>query len=261
MKVFKLSLSIIALALMAPGNAWALPVGAPGFSLHHTKQEFSVMGGVGYTRRVVDGEFFDEDLYDTQGSFRFLVRAQYAVMPWLAPSLTLGLGDRTRRLTRFSSELGPLVGLGVRIDPLIQRDTVGLGMAIVIQSSYERSPGQGTYRSPESLAPDAESAERRTSVASVFHGEATLLFSRKDGRLALYGGPKLDYDATSFSERKVFRNNDGVIVESRAETTSPQLPIGLVVGIDYDVTPQVFFTFEMENFHQDSAYLLVGGRW
>ena len=242
----KLLLIVVGMILLAAPAA-ASPVGAPGFSLYHKEQDFSVSGGAGYTHRRVRSDTFDDNQYDTQGSFRTLVRAQYAVLPWLTPMGTVGLADRRRRLTEFSGELGLLAGVGLRVDPIIQRQATGFGVALLLQGSYERSPGRGHTRVPSALGCMRESDERMADAATTWHGEATLLISRKEGRISFYGGPKVDYDLTRYEERE--------------EWVRPQNPFGIVIGVDYDVTPEVFFTAEMENFHKDSIYLLVGGRF
>lgn len=237
-------LIVVGLVFLA-SPALASPVGAPGFSLYHKDQDFSVSGGAGYTHRQVRSDSFDEDKYDTQSSFRTLVRAQYAVLPWVTPMATLGLADRRRRLTDFSGELGILAGGGVRLDPIIQRHATGFGVSVILQGSYERSPGRGTVPVVTDDVVTEEEDQREHSTT--WHGEATVLVSRKEGRISFYGGPKFDYDLTRYSER--------------GEYVRPFNPFGIVIGVDYDVTPEVFFTAEMENFHKDSIYLLVGGRF
>ncbi len=240
-------LTLLSVFIAAP--AWALPAGAPGFALHNREQDFSITGGLGYAHRQVRGAHFADTAYDTQSTIRFVVRGQYAVQPWLTPMLTVGMGDRSRKLTDFSGELGVIAGAGLRIDPVIQRRNTGFGVAVVVQGSYERSSGTGRYR----IFDEDDNRFRESGVlkqadlAQTWHLDATLLFSRKEGRVSFYGGPRFDYDWTYY--------------DTRDELVRPYNPFGIVIGIDYDVTPEVFFSAEMENFHQDSLYILVGGRF
>lgn len=228
-----------------PTVASALPVGAPGFALEQGRRTFAVSGGVGYNYRFMEGSAFKgEDKLDPQKSFRFLVRGELAVLPWLTPLLTVGLADRTRTLTEFDGTLGPLFGAGVRFDPLIQDGDDGIGLALVTQASYEKSIGSGLSRYKDIFTEDYVEQDQ---TAHVYHFEATALISRKEGRFGIYAGPKFDYDRTVYTKRH--------------EVAEPILPVGVVVGVDYDITPEVFFTAEMENFHQDALYGLVGARF
>lgn len=228
-----------------PAVASALPVGAPGFALEQGRRTFAVSGGVGYNYRFMEGSAFkNEDKLDPQKSFRFLVRAEAAVLPWLTPMATIGLADRTRTLTEFDGTLGPLFGAGLRLDPLIQDGDDGIGIAVVTQFSYEKSVGSGLSRYKRIETDDYYEQDQ---TAHVYHFEATALISRKEGRFGIYAGPKFDYDRTVYTKR--------------SEVAEPILPVGVVVGVDYDITPEVFFTAEMENFHQDALYGLVGARF
>lgn len=233
------------LAGLIPSTASALPVGAPGFALEQGRRTFAVSGGVGYTYRFVEGSAFKgQDKLDAQKSFRFLVRGEAAVLPWLTPMVTVGLADRSRTLTEFDGTMGPLLGAGVRFDPLIQEGDDGIGLAIVSQFSYEKSAGSGLSRYKDFFTDEYKEQDQR---ADVWHVEVSAIVSRKEGRFGIYAGPKFDYDRTVFTKRH--------------EITEPILPIGVVVGVDYDITPEVFFTAEMENFHQDALYGLVGARF
>jgi hypothetical protein len=237
-------------ALFAAVPAYALPVGGPGHALDHEDKTFAITGGVGYNYRFVEGESFKgQDKQDDQTSFRFLVRGEVAVLPWITPMVTVGLADRTRDLTEFDGTLGPLVGLGLRIDPLIQRGDSGIGLGIVTQASYEKSTGNGLSTTPVDPFVDPENFTyaEQSQTADTWHAEVSLLLSRKDGRITLYGGPKLDWDRTIYTKR--------------SEEVEPILPIGVVIGVDYDITPEVFFSAEMENFHQDAIYGMVGARF
>ena len=258
---------LLALPFALPSAAWALPVGSPGAALESTRQDMSVTGSIGFTSRRVHGDDFARDRYDTQSSFRFLVRGQYSFMPWFSPSITLGLNNRYRRLTDFSSELGPVLGLGFRIDPIIQRGDSGFGIALVPQLSYESSQGHGHYRvrNGQGLfeeSPDVDGVPETLRYRSrTFHAELSLLFSRKEGRISFYGGPKLDWDHTRYA-RPICDAAQGIQeCDTRTETVRPVHPLGVVVGLDYDVTPQIFFSAEMENFHSSAIYALVGGRF
>lgn len=240
-------LALLLTVLFAATPAFALPVGGPGHALDQEDKTFAISGGVGYNYRFVEGEEFrGQDKQDSQTSFRFLVRAEAAVLPWLTPMITAGMADRTRDLTNFEGTLGPLVGAGLRIDPLIQRSDSGVGISIVTQASYEKSTGNGS-----SLDLDPDEVDERfveqSQTSDTWHVEASVLLTRKDGRVSLYGGPKFDWDRTVYTKR--------------SENTYPILPIGIVIGVDYDITPEIFFTAEMENFHQDAIYGMVGGRF
>ncbi len=252
-------LAAFVLLLAASTAAHALPVGGPGASLYTTDHRFSIMGGAGYVSRQVRGDDFSPNLYDEENSVRLLARAQYSVLPWLSPMFTLGLGDRSRDLIDFDGGLGVMLGLGLRIDPLIQRESVGFGVGVVLQSSYERSSGNGRFQTGSPVNLITESSTRHEMTAQTWHNELSVLFSRKDGRVTFYGGPKLDWNWTYYNRRADAQGE--ALGADTTETTRPADWIGIVLGADYDVTPQVFFTLEMENFHQDSIYLLVGGRY
>ncbi len=242
MKRLVLMLGMLAVAK----TTWALPVGGPGYALAQDDRQFSITGGLGYSYRPVEGEnFAGEDRQDYQSSFRFLLRAQAAVVPWFTPGLYIGYGDRSRSITDFEGALGPILGLGLRFDPLIQEGESGIGVAVIPQFSYENSKGQGkvTRRDPFGF----KSISLESDTATTWHAELTALVSRKEGRLGFYAGPKFDYDRTVYT--------------SRSEVVEPQLAFGVVVGVDYDITPQIFFTVEMENYHQDALHAMVGGRF
>jgi hypothetical protein len=242
MKRLVLLLGILAVAK----PSFALPVGGPGFALDQDDRKFAVTGGLGYTYRPVEGEnFAGEDRKDYQSSFRFLMRAEAAVLPWFTPGVYLGYGDRSRSLTAFEGTLGPIFGFAARLDPLIQKHDSGIGIAVIPQFSYENSVGRGKVTRRNRFGDKTVAEESET--ATTWHYETTALLSRKEGRVGLYAGPKFDYDRSVYT--------------SRHETVTPILSFGVVVGVDYDITPQVFFSAEMDNFHQDALHVLVGGRF
>lgn len=242
MKRLVLMLGILAVAK----TSWALPVGGPGYALAQDDRQFAITGGLGYSYRPVEGEnFAGEDRQDNQGSFRFLLRAQAAVLPWFTPGIYVGYGDRSRSITDFEGTLGPILGFGLRFDPLIQDGDNGIGIAVIPQFSYENSKGRGKVTRTDAVGFKSRSEESET--ATTWHSELTALVSRKEGRVGMYAGPKFDFDRTVYT--------------TRSEVVEPQLAFGIVVGVDYDITPQIFFTAEMENFHQDALHGMVGGRF
>ena len=157
----------------------------------------------------------------------------------------LGYGDRSRSLTKFDGAMGPLVGAGARIEPLQQHRDRGITVTLFPQVSYAKSAGRGLVNRRDWKGDIYSTQDADTATTWQF--ETSLLVSRKDGRVTIYAGPKFDWESTHYSTRN--------------ETVDPVLPIGVVVGLDYDVTPEVFFMAEMENFHQDAIHLMVGGRF
>jgi hypothetical protein len=241
------AISLVCLAAWLPRPAHALPVGGPGFALAQEDKTFAVTGGVGYSYRLVEGDAYKgQNKIDTQTSLKLLVRAEAAVLPWFTPMLTVGMADRTRYLGKFDGTLGPLVGAGVRFDPVIPERDGGVGFAVLAQGSWEQSSGTGNSLDVDP-DPDVESFVDQTQRADTWHVELAPIIAFKQARVGLYAGPKLDYERTVYTKR--------------SEDVTPRLPVGVVIGVDYDITPEVFFTAEMENFHQDAIYGLVGGRF
>lgn len=242
--------ALFALFVALAPSVYALPVGGPAAPLR--PQQFSGQAGVGYTHRQVAGDHFGRDKFDSQSSFRFLLRGEYAVTRWFTPIVTLGLNDRSRRLTDFEGRLGALFGVGARFD-IVQDVPSEFSLSLIGQVSYENSEGTGRYRIKDSITgefSESKANDERADSARVWHSEATLLFAKRSGFITFYGGPKLDYDWTYYRTRK--------------EEVRPFYPFGLAIGVDYQVTdrsPDVFFTLEMENFSQDAIYAMVGGRF
>ena len=156
--------------------------------------------------------------------------------------------DAERSLTGFAGNLAWGGGGDLRLYGLLQED-YGINLALAGGYGYLRN--RGTIPDP-----NADGARIETSITThEYYGG--IVVSRTARIWNLYGGV-LWYGAqvrqpTAYNVHTGPGNDDGIYQRAAAA-----VPLGIFAGIDYFVTPLVYFSFEAQNFHDDLIAAAIG---
>lgn len=226
-----------AAVLLATTPATAVVLGSPGAPSPAFSARMSA--GFGYTARALDNS---AALRDRLRRFSFYGRLSLMATDWLELIGIVGGADGRRSLTDFSGNLGIGGGGSVRFYLMRQEDfeiNVGLGGGAEVWKNKGNSPDPagGNILISDQLK------ERQ------FHGQ--LVLSRAFQTWNLYGGFVYNY-------AQVRQRGLGNAPAGTARNEEALTPYGLVVGVDYFVTPLVYFNLEGQNFHEDSIFASVG---
>ncbi len=201
-------------------------MGVPGFIA--AQGDWVVGAGFGW-RSTVLLDKPSNGRYDAIQGFEMLGKVGYQATSWFMPQLLVGATTLTRDLTGFSSFLRPDVGLMFRFVPLHKEK----GFSFAIDSGGLYASLKGTNNVSSNVKAHKVDAvggvtfsycmDRACAFAG---GRYTMLWLREDG------------------SKNLLKHMGGVYG-----------------GVDYYVTPNIFFSAEAQNFDGDALYVGVGGRF
>lgn len=214
----KRSVLILCLSLFIPSPVFATHIG--GMSLPPGKNRLSFGAHVGYPERSVSSDRNEA----TSGSIQLLARGEYGAYTRLGLFIEGGVSDLRFKDDGFRGILGGAFGLGMKgviFDPEEQKTNVCFFL--------------------EGLTFKSESSDRR---ALVFEYQAALLVEFTAENTTTYGGLKvsqMDITLKPYKEKYSSDNN-----------------LGALFGMDYLVTPQVYFNGEIQIYDQQAIFVSVG---
>lgn len=254
--------ALVALGLLAPAPALAIVVGHPGAP----SPPFSLQGsaGLAYTARDLAPPAGDSGellvpIEDRLRRFRVFGRVGVDVHERLSLWGLLQGATAQRNLTEFDGVMGVGGGGGVRAHALRQDDfgvNLTLGAGALFLSNNGTTP---QYDDQGEVIPNQRVDDRLTELE--LQGE--LLFSRSFQVWNLYGGvlwnPIRVRQENPPSKRLLRDQPDPLLTDERRVGELWMLdPVGIVVGVDYFVTPLVYTSIEAQNLHTDAISLSVG---
>jgi hypothetical protein len=230
------------LALGMPGAAAALPVGlgsspTPAFSLR--------LGvGLGYGLRELDnGREYRDSLrrLTVLGRVSAMVHDRVEVIGFFHGA------DGDRHLADFQGRMGMGGGGGARVWALLQEQAgVNLGLGAVYGYTENRGTTGDDDRRNRTGRHDDWLKEHQLQV--------DLVLSRRVQNWTVYGGALFD----RVWLKQTYPSAIDEALYGPLGKAKGELPVGIVVGIDYFVTPLVFFSLEGQNFHEDALYASIG---
>jgi hypothetical protein len=198
---------------------------------------FSAAAMVGFAFRDVH-VIRDEDTGEMATSSRLLVKAQFAPLKFLGVYGTIGAADWRMRDIGLESVLGVWYGGGVRLRvfPWFWEDKGFLNVEL---------DGQIAALSTRSGNADLKAFGDDDVRVEYWEYQASLLVSK---RFEVF----VPYLAVCY-------NRSGVqFAPGGSLNARPDFPWGALVGLEYFVTPQVFFTAEVHIFTENSIYVGAG---
>lgn len=238
-----ISLTLV-LGILKPSSAAAVAVGLPGAPT----PSFSLRGniGLGYSYRQLDGKNAAGDpLIDSVK--RFLIVGKISMLPldWLELGGTVLGADAKRTLTNYKGELGVGGGGFVNFHPLRQEDfdinlTLGGGVEVIRNHGTAPSTDASQYAAGQRIPADLKERD--------YFGYA--LVSRSTKTWNFYGG--FLWNLADVRQQHVLQSYpDLAKVKGRSQ-------FGMVIGVDYFITPMVYFGLEGQNFNQDQILGSIG---
>ena len=210
---------LVSIALLAATAATAAPVGAPAQALR--PMSFSVSALVGFALRDVHDDQ-DSGIGEMATSSRLLVKATFAPTRFLGLYGTVGAADWRMREAGLESVLGVWYGGGfrLRVFPWFWQENGFLNADTKTFGPHDVRVGYWEY-------------------------QATLLASKRFEVFVPFVG--------------VCYNRSGVhFAPGGSRNARPDFDWGALVGLEYSITPQVYFTGEVHIFTENSFYLGAG---
>lgn len=232
----------VALAALTPGRAGAQPAGlggapTPAFSM-------KLGAGLGYGHRELDN---DRAYRDSLRRLSILGRISLQVHDRVE-LLGVFLGaDGDRKLADFLGRMGMGGGGGARGWLLLQEQA---GVNLGISAQYGYTENRGTTGDDDRRNPTS----RHDDWLMEHQLQIDLLLSRRVQNWDIYGGAVFD----RIWLRQVRPSTADEDLYGPLGKAKGEMPVGIVVGIDYFVTPLVFFNLEGQNFHEDALYGSIG---
>lgn len=234
----------LAIPLLFADPAAAVPVGLTGAPTPAFSMRMST--GFGYISRELDNT---QQYRDRLGRLAIVGRASIMVHDHVEVIAGLHGMDASRRLSDFEGRIGLGGGGGAR-GWLTLQDRFGLNTGI--GAVYYYTENRGT--SPDPTIERNRPRGRQDDWLKEHQIKVDLTLSRSFQNWNFYGGALYNwvrirqaYPAPDFEDRF------GPL--RRAGT---DMPFGIFVGVDYFITPLVFFSMEGQNFHEDSLYASIG---
>lgn len=235
--------ALIATAVaLTPAAAAALPVGVggaptPAFSLR-------MAAGLGYAQRELDNsrEFRDSlRRLSVLGRLSAMVHDRVEIIGFFHGA------DGDRHLADFQGRMGMGGGGGVRLWGLLQEQGgVNLGLGAVYGFTENRGTTGDDDRRNRGGRHDDWLKEHQLQI--------DLLLSRRVQNWTVYGGAMFD----RIWLRQAYPSAADEALYGPLGKAKGELPVGIVVGIDYFVTPLIYFSLEGQNFHEDALYGTIG---
>ncbi len=218
------TLLTVAATLLLAGTAQAAQTG--GLASPVGPGGLAVSATLGYGERDVrDGR--DDEVT----ARRILFRGQFGVLDGVDLYGTLGLGDLDFDRADFSGSLGETFGGGVRLG-LMNFPESSVKLVLDLQGEYLRTA-------------DGSKRVRHQAYHAATYLVREIGAARRVGYLFPYGGLRVSY-----------ARYDG----RRLDDYEGDNFVGVFGGVDYFVSPNVFFAGELHLFDENSLYLGVGYR-
>jgi hypothetical protein len=191
------------------------------------------VGGLAVSATLGYGQTDVEDGRDDQvDSHKVLFRAEYGVADALDLYATLGLTDADFDHEDFHGSLGETLGAGVRYGLLNFRESA-LKLVLDLQGEYFRSK-------------DGDQKVQQQAYHLAAYMVKEIGAAGRVGYIYPYGGLRVSY--------AYYNGSNGV------DNYTAQDFVGVFGGLDYFVTPNVYFSGELHLFDETSFYMGVGYR-
>ncbi|RMF18266.1 MAG: hypothetical protein D6761_03015 [Candidatus Dadabacteria bacterium] len=232
-------LVIATLGLALPAPAWCVVFGSPGAPT----PAFSLRGsvGLGYSVRPLNGRNNSGDPLRDELK-RFMVLGKLSILPldWLEIGALIGGADAKRNLTDFQGSLGINGGGYLTFHPLLEDD---FGINISLGGGMQASRNDGDVPDPAGAA-----GVRRSTTLKEKQYFAHITLSKTFKVWNFYGGATWNLSDVRHGLAATPTLGD---VEGRSQ-------FGMFVGVDYYVTPLIYFSLEGQNFHEDALFASIG---
>ncbi len=236
--MFRLLLLAAPMVLLSPVHAGAAAIGLPGAPSPAFSMRASV--GLGYSSLALDNRASERD--DLQ---RLQIVSRLSLIPvdWLEFGGTLMAADARRSRTKFRGNMGVGGGVDLRFYPILQ-ERFEINVAIGGGALFIRNEGD----TPGTISPRGTRVDDSLRTRQ-YHAE--LILSRAFDTWNLYGG-------VIWNRNKVLQDFIPSDLDPGLDDVQEVFPAGLVVGVDYFITPLVFFSIEGQNFHEDTITGTIG---
>ena len=225
---------VLGLLVLMAVPAGATPVGAPGYNLDQLS--FSVSASVGFAMRDVHLRA-DEGRGDEAYSSRLAVRGTFAPLRWLDVSGFVGTADWRMRDADFESVLGVLYGGGLRLRlfPWFWEEEGLFNLEM---------DGQVAAISTKAGDVDGDIWDRDVE-AEYWEYQVSLIASKRFEVFIPFLGFCYDQMGVNFSP-------------GGSRNVESDFNWGVFMGLDYYLTPLVYFSAELRVFTETALYLGVG---
>ena len=226
---------LLAASCLAATAVLAAPVGGPAQALR--PMSFSASAMVSFALRDVHADQHPGD-GEMATSSRLLVKATFAPLRFLDVYGTIGAADWRMRGAGLESTLGAWYGGGfrLRVFPWFWQETGFLNVEL---------DGQIAGLSTRSASADRSAFGSGRVRVEYFEYQATLLASKRFEVFVPYLGVCYNRSGVKFSP-------------GGSRDARPDFEWGALVGLEYFVTPQVYFTAEVHIFTENSFTLGAG---
>jgi len=218
----------VALILAVPILAEAGTLGALGYNLE--QWSFSASAAVGFSQQDVHVKT-NRDIDDEATSSRFGIKLAFAPLNWLDVYGLVGAADWRLDEGSFKGVLGTHYGGGVRLRlfPWFWEETGIFNFDVDSQAS-------------------AMSTSDDKVDAYIWEYQWSGILSKEFQLFTLYGGAKYVLGGVNFSP-------------GGTGNMSPDMFWGVFIGVDYFVTPYIFFSTELNIFTKTAISLGVGFKY
>lgn len=217
-KIYRLIPALILVFSLMPGSVFAGSVGALG--LRVGQQRLVISTDVSYIQRDVTAD----DAEDEITCHRLIAKVQYGVIDYVDLYGQIGFSDLIFKDAEFESTIDFIYGGGVKITPVVS----------AAEDIFASIDLQFLYSNPSDHHISAKYYEYH--AAAVVAGKWETFYP--------YGG--LRY------------SNVVIDVEDVREDAKGDVNVGVFLGSEYFVNPNVFFNLEIKIFDVNAIYLGVG---
>ena len=217
----------IILSLFISNSLFAFPSGPVGTPIESLRLSGSI--GIGYVNRELENK---SGMADRISSLQLYFSGGVGITDNLDLIVFAGFADAKKKLGNFQGTMSPIYGGGIRFTPILQDPSL---VSVILEID-------GTYFEQEGIS--------STNPSKLFWGEleGKIGISHNfENYWSLFGGIKYSYE--------------GIKLSTESSKVKSAYPVGIYIGVDYFVTPYVFFEVEMHNFDQDALFMSVGGKF
>lgn len=220
-----LRLACLLFFVLAPA-ARAFQMGMPGMVGQDGDVVLSASTGIQYNL-ILDAPVKHQ--YDSIFQYNVLGKIGYAPVKWFEPVAMVGGATYKHKRSDFVGKFAPMFGLQLRFAP-VNNDK---GFFFAIDPGMMYQPIRGSIGSTADLK--AHKVD--------FAGGAT--FGYNADRVSFFAGGRYTYLFVKEQTQPKLKNHSG----------------GIYGGVDYFVTPNVYFGLEAQNFDSQAIFAGVGGRF
>jgi len=217
----------IILSIIFSSSLFAFPSGPVATPIETLRLSGSV--GIGYVNRELESQ---NGMADRISSLQLYFSGGIGITDYLDLVVFAGFADARKKLGNFKGTMSPIYGGGIRFSPILQDPSI---VSVILEVD-------GTYFEQEGI--------NSSNPATLYWGEIegkVGISHDFENYWSLFGGVKYSYEMIKLS--------------SESDRVKSAIPVGIYIGVDYFVTPYVFFEIEMHNFDQDALFMSVGGKF